>query len=293
VRILELFCGIGGMAAAFGEGAEVAAAYDLDRVGLGVYSANFPTHRTVVRNLDTLPAAELASYRADAWTLSPPCQPYTRRGKGRDLDDPRARSLRNLIGRLAEVRPAGLFVENVPGFATSRAAELLRETLDGCGYEWRETILCPSELGWPNRRRRFYLVAGGLLRAERPSGARPAASTVGECVERRYDDDPELAVPADLQERYPHALDVVDAADPAAVTACFTSAYGRSPVRSGSYLRLADGRLRRFHPREVLALLGFPSSYRWPADLPLANAWRLAGNSLSLPAVRHALGLVD
>ena len=297
MRILELFCGIGGVAAACGDGgrAEIAAAVDVDRVGLAVYAANFPAHRTVARTLDTIGAGELAAFGADAWTLSPPCQPYTRRGRGRDLDDPRSAGLRNLVARFAEVRPAGLLVENVPGFAASRAADLVRETLERRGYRWRETTLCPSELGWPNRRRRWYLVAGvieGVLaERERPAGARPGAASarLSELVDRRYDDHPDLAVPAALAERYRRALDVVAAGDPAAVTACFTSAYGRSPVRSGSYLRLADGRLRRFHPREVLALLGFPTAYRLPPELPTANGWRLAGNSLSLPALRHLL----
>jgi DNA (cytosine-5)-methyltransferase 1/tRNA (cytosine38-C5)-methyltransferase len=59
-------------------------------------------------------------------------------------------------------------------------------------------------------------------------------------------------------------------------------------VRAGSYLR-HGGALRPFHPREVLRLLGFPATHRLPDDLPLANGWRLAGNSLSVPAVREVL----
>ncbi|HXT21923.1 MAG TPA: DNA cytosine methyltransferase, partial [Thermoanaerobaculia bacterium] len=102
------------------------------------------------------------------------------------------------------------------------------------------------------------------------------------------DDPAELHVAHGLLDRYAHAADVVDADDPLAVAATFTSAYGRSPVRAGSYLR-RSGIVRRFSPAEILRLLGFPPTYRLPPDLPLANAWRLLGNSLSVPAVREVL----
>ncbi|HET9769223.1 MAG TPA: DNA cytosine methyltransferase, partial [Thermoanaerobaculia bacterium] len=94
-----------------------------------------------------------------------------------------------------------------------------------------------------------------------------------------------------LLERYAHTVDVVNVDDPRAIAATFTAAYGRSPVRAGSYLR-RDGLLRHFSPVEILRLLGFPPSYRLPPDLPRSNAWRLVGNSLSVPAVREVLTAV-
>ena len=322
-RLLELYCGIGGVAAAVGDLAEVVGAFDVDRVGLGVYRANLP-HPASARTLESVGSDELAALAADLWTLAPPCQPYTRRGRGRDVDDPRAQSLLALLGRIAEVRPPYLFLENVPGFAGSRMHARLCETLDGAGYRVEERLACPSELGVPNRRRRYYLVAAGPdaepLRTAGLPGVEPECAASGAAPPSpdpplaAYLDpvpDPALAVDPDLVRRYRHALDVVDAEDPAAVTACFTSAYGRSPVRSGSYLQpvraeagAATGSgavprrggasevpapLRRFSPAEVLRLLGFPAGFRLPPGLPRANAWRLAGNSLSLPPVRAML----
>lgn len=303
--MLELFAGLGGTAAALGAAAEVVAALDLDRLGLSVYAANLP-HPAAVRNLVGIGAPELARLGADLWTLSPPCQPYTRRGRGRDLDDPRAASLVRLLEALPEVRPPYLFLENVPGFHGSRAHRRLREVLDTAGYAVEEWMLCPTELGWPNRRRRYYLLAArnDAEPLRRPPEPRPPAVPVpplAELVDRSRDGDPELAVPASLLSAYEGALDLVSPDDPAAVTACFTAAYGRSPVRSGSYLVLDDGqatrglappRVRRFHPREVLAILGFPAGFRLPEELPLENGWRLAGNSVSLPAVRFVLEAV-
>jgi len=39
-----------------------------------------------------------------------------------------------------------------------------RAHIDRAGYEVQELALCPSDLGWPNQRLRFYLVAGRGLR---------------------------------------------------------------------------------------------------------------------------------
>jgi site-specific DNA-cytosine methylase len=190
-----------------------------------------------------------------------------------------------VIELLEEFPPVYLALENVPGFAGSRAHRRLRRVLGSGGFEVRESLLCPTELGIPNRRRRFYLVAG--RRPLAPASAAPAAPLK---LRDLLDEAPlpDLRVRPGLVSEYRHALDVVEADEPAAVTACFTSAYGRSPVRSGSYLQTPDG-LRRFSPREILRLLGYPEESVLPADLSLQSAWRLVGNGLSVPVVRRVL----
>lgn len=280
---LELYAGIGGFAAAVPE-ADVRLAVDQSAPALAVYRANHP-HPTRAVNLEGFDLSEVC---ADLWWLSPPCQPYTRRGRGRDLDDPRSRSFVRVVEALAHRRPRWVAVENVPGFRGSRAHALLRQALAGRRVE--ETVLCPSELGVPNRRRRFYLVAGEeplpLSPGPRPSPhlgdyLDPAPAPVS-----RLDGPPPprptpaSTVPPEVLARYRHALHVVG---PDGVTACFTAAYGRSWVRSGSYLRLPEG-IRRFSTREVATLLGFPRAYRLPDE-----AYGLVGNSLSSWAVREVL----
>ena len=105
------------------------------------------------------------------------------------------------------------------------------------------------------------------------------------------DPDPALHLPTAMAEQYASALDVVDASNPHACCSCFTAAYGRSPVRSGSYLVTPAG-LRRFSPREILRLLGFPDSFHLPTGLTRERAWRCLGNSLSVVAVRRVLGAI-
>lgn len=294
-RILELYCGIGGVSAALGPFGRVVGALDLNTRALAVYRANFP-HPTRARNLESISTDELEELDADLWWLSAPCQPFTRRGLRRDAEDPRAKTFLSTIDRIGTLLPPWVGLENVPGFVGSQVHETLLRTLDESGYAVAEHHLCPSDTGLPNRRLRYYLVASrqddlGPLTPPRSSRSRrPLADYLDPEPEPGLDVDPELA------RRYARALHVVDAEDPEAVTSCFTSAYGRSRVKSGSYLAYSNGdgthRLRRFSPREILRLLGFPEDYRLPPDLRRDQAWRLVGNSLSLPPVRRVLATV-
>ena len=168
----------------------------------------------------------------------------------------------------------------------SQAHIELRRVLDGLGYEVEECIFCPTRLGIPNRRERFYLVASRslLVKRELPLAPRvPLREFVKEEQDlSSYRLDPEVA------ERYQHAIDIVDPSSSDAIASCFTSAYGRSPVRSGSYLKTRNG-VRRFSPAEIASLLGFGRGYDLPSTEQVRLAWRLLGNSLSVPAVRWVL----
>ena len=280
-RVLELFAGIGGCRAAV-DAAHVVAAFDTSALAAAAYEA-FWGEPLGVRNLEV---RKLPWPEADLWWASPPCQPYTVRGAQRDLDDPRARSLLVLLERLTASRPWAFAMENVPGFVGSRAHEAVRTTLASLGYDVREVVACPTELGIPMERRRFYLVAcqAPLRPATRPTASwRPLRSYLD------AHPAPETAVDPTLLARFGGAMHVVDADDPVAAVATFTSAYGRSPVYAGSYVR-DNGVLRRLSTSEGLRLLGFPEGRRWPDVIAPMRRWGLVGNSLSVDAVRQVLG---
>jgi DNA (cytosine-5)-methyltransferase 1 len=291
---LELFCGIGGFAAATaGTNARVVAALDQSRVALDVYRLNFPGHAVREKNLEQVTRTELLDVGADLWWLSPPCQPYSVRGRRRDLDDPRARSLVHLLERFATLPaarlPCHLAVENVAGFACSRARELLTTLLVERGYQVRERLLCPTELGVPSRRPRYYLTASrrGLMPLRtQPHPTRPLQLY----LDPQFDADPpaELLLAPQVLANFGAGLRILDPADLAAYTTCFTAGYGKSLMHAGSYLRCGAG-IRRFAPLEVAHLLGFPATFRFPEGVPQRKRWHLLGNSLSVTAVREVL----
>ena len=287
----------------------MALAVDINRSAERLYRANF-SHPYLVAEIESLPASHLQSLEANLWWLSPPCQPYSRRGNQRDLLDPRASSFLRVLRLIDAVRPTAVALENVVGFADSQAFQRLQQLLDNAGYRFQYRCLCPTEMGWPNRRPRFYLLA---IRSEswgaEEAGATSSAAT-GEadgglsgwreqpCYDRAIETfiDPHLAtleqealqLPADIAARHLPGLDRLELPKPDRPAACFASSYGRTLIRSGSYIS-RSGRLRRFAPSEVAALLGLPKTYQLQVGLSRRTLWKLLGNSLSLPAVRYVV----
>ena len=91
-------------------------------------------------------------------------------------------------------------------------------------------------------------------------------------------------------ERFESAMDIVTLDSQRA--ACFGSSYGKSLLRAGSYVQVND-RIRRFTPREVTSLLGFPAYFKVDKVVSRRTAWKLLGNSLSLPAVRYIVSHIE
>jgi site-specific DNA-cytosine methylase len=295
IRALELFCGIGGFAAATaGTKLRVAGAIDQSPAALDVYRLNFPGHDAWQLNLENVTADELAVFGADFWWLSPPCQPYTVRGAGRDIEDPRALSFLKLLKVIAgipeEKLPTHLALENVEGFTRSEMRKRLVDLLSRRGYEIQECMLCPTELGVPMRRPRYYLMASrGRLSPPvvivdmplRPLGDYLDGGDISDIPD-------ELHVGGDVLAKFGKGFRIVDPKDPQAYTTCFTSGYGRSLMHAGSYLQCAGG-VRRFAPEEIARLLHFPEGFRFPGRMTLRKKWHLVGNSLSVAAVRKVL----
>ncbi|RME37993.1 MAG: DNA methyltransferase, partial [Deltaproteobacteria bacterium] len=130
MRAVEFYCGIGGFAAAVrGTPVEVVAAWDQNPLAIETYGLNFPHHSACCRNLEHLKLEELSALNADFWWLSPPCQPFSVRGRRRDLEDARTASFRRLLELLTDLapsrRPVGIGLENVAGFAGSAMHQLL------------------------------------------------------------------------------------------------------------------------------------------------------------------------
>ncbi|MDG2224449.1 MAG: DNA cytosine methyltransferase [Rubripirellula sp.] len=287
LRIVDLFCGIGGVPEAVRqlEELQVVAAIDIDRASNLVYHLNHgiqPECRTL-ESIRELPSADLL------W-LSPPCQPYTRRGLRNAERDPRSEALSHLIRCIEHHPPAALILENVPEFENSQHHRELECVLKRHGHVTSCEVLCPTQWGVPMRRRRFYLRA--VKGPDTIASVVPPSinSALSEHLDESAWDDPSLKVPLITQQRFSAAMDVVTPDDPRATVACFTSAYGGSPVRAGSYLK-CDTRLqlRRFSPREVASLMGYHNHFQWPRDFSSRKRYQLLGNALAVPVTRTLL----
>lgn len=87
-----------------------------------------------------------------------PCQDISVAGAGRGLAGKRSGLFFEVLRLATEIRPAMLFLENVPAIRT-RGAATVCESLANLGYDLRWDVVSAEEIGAPHKRQRWFLVA--------------------------------------------------------------------------------------------------------------------------------------
>ncbi len=312
IRIADLFCGIGGIAeavhrlpdsthedatASVGElrtsHPKVVTAIDIDRSVASLYQH----HHGIVPRCSTIESlqrvAEGSDEELDMWWMSPPCQPYTIRGSQRGALDSRSHALARLIQLIPRELPRLIGIENVPAFEGSQHHRQLKQTLSDADYQFNEYTLCPTDLGIPMRRKRFYLLAKQEGKPFPTISTSKRQRPLAEFINDACWEDNSLKVPPEAVRHYENAMNIIEPGNPDAITACFTSAYGKSPIRSGSYLHSSThNSVRRFSPNEIATLMGFRDDFFSTTNLSQRSQYRLIGNSLAVPVVYELLSVL-
>ncbi|XP_028393906.1 tRNA (cytosine(38)-C(5))-methyltransferase-like isoform X2 [Dendronephthya gigantea] len=164
LRAVEFYSGIGGMHYALkscGVAVNVVAAIDINTIANEVYAHNFPNTVLLNRNIEGIKLEEFKKFDADIFTMSPPCQPFTRQGNKKASDDPRTKSFLHIMKVLRSLPkpPSYILMENVKGFEVSETREEFIRTLRETNYAFQEFLLSPMQFGVPNSRLRYFLIA--------------------------------------------------------------------------------------------------------------------------------------
>ncbi len=153
MKVLDLFCGVGGATLGLQRaGFEVAAGVDVDEATAHAYE-RMTGVPSIVADVGDLRPGGVPGF--DVVWASPPCQPYSGR-KRLGSADPRD-GVGSLMSFVERFRPAGVIVEEVPGFLSSAGAMLKR--LWVLGYTVQHRVLNAAWYGVPQRRRRLIVVA--------------------------------------------------------------------------------------------------------------------------------------
>ncbi|XP_026148197.1 tRNA (cytosine(38)-C(5))-methyltransferase-like isoform X4 [Mastacembelus armatus] len=143
--------------------AQVVAAIDINTTANQVYRHNFPDTPLWNKTIEGISLDDFNKLSFDMILMSPPCQPFTRIGRQGDVQDPRTKSFLYILDLLPRSRlsrlPRFFLLENVKGFETSSARDLMVQTLKDCGYTFEEIMVSPTSVGIPNSRLRYYLLA--------------------------------------------------------------------------------------------------------------------------------------
>jgi len=191
VRIVDLFCGAGGITLGLVEAAHslglapsIKWAVDFEARALAVYSANFPSANAEVADLSkvfqsdpeakklTTTEQEIARAVGDVDILvgGPPCQGHSDLNNFSRRDDPK-NGLYMVMARAAKVlKPKMVLIENVPGVKHDRGSAFARTgaALEKLGYHVSFGVVNMHALGVPQTRRRMVMLASrfGLFDVE-------------------------------------------------------------------------------------------------------------------------------
>ena len=161
VRILDLYCGMGGLSLGFVlglEGAEILG-LDIDRYAVATYNRNLGRFGCRAEVRDVLKWKPSGEY--DIIMGGSPCQPFSlactrKRGK----EHPLYPTFPRFFDIVLELKPKVFLLENVKGLVTRRHRPLLEEQLGRVEpyYNIRYKVLNSAYYGVPQRRERLFVL---------------------------------------------------------------------------------------------------------------------------------------
>jgi DNA (cytosine-5)-methyltransferase 1 len=185
VRLVDLFCGCGGMTIGLHEAArragrkiEIALAIDSDPEVVELYKSNLPKANARAGEVDRIfdghigaeptPADRLISLEVgaapDILVGGPPCQGHSDLNNRTRRRDPK-NALYLLMARAAEIlKPKVVVIENVTGAQWDKdgVVQLTQDALTAAGYRVASRVLDLRMVGAPQRRRRFVMIGSSL-----------------------------------------------------------------------------------------------------------------------------------
>lgn len=322
VSIADVFCGCGGLTLgaieaclAAGLRPTVSLAIDMDAEALAVYARNLGPERTLQANVaglvdfQILGWGEGASFAYDPEPLhrtlraargevdllmaGPPCEGHSNLNNRTRRQDPRNVLYLDAVATAVSIEAKAIVLENVPDIVNDRAGvvETAVSLLQRAGYSTTRGVLAADRLGWPQTRRRFFVVGSrsGVVDLEQVARAlsrRPATVrwAIEDLVDKNWDAlmDSTPALSAENRRRIDYLFDndLYDLPDDLRPHChrdghTYPSVYGRlrwdQPAGTITTGFLTPGRGRFIHPslrrpltpREAARLQGFPDWFNF------------------------------
>ncbi len=165
MRVVDLFCGCGGLSLGFEKaGMEVVAGFDNWQDALTVYRNNFnhPAFRTDLMDVDSS-VEKILPFAPDIIIGGPPCQDFSSAGK-RNENNGRGDLTVCYARIIATIRPQWFVMENVERITKTQKLQDALTIFHEAGYGTSYTVLNAALCGVPQRRKRFVMI--GRLGAE-------------------------------------------------------------------------------------------------------------------------------
>lgn len=159
MRVVDLFCGCGGLSLGFEKaGMEVVAAFDNWEDALMVYRSNF-THPAIKTDLMEVDASvkAISPYCPEMIIGGPPCQDFSSAGK-RNENNGRGDLTIAYAKIVSKIRPQWFVMENVERILKTQKLQDALTIFRAANYGVTYMVLNAALCGVPQRRKRFIMI---------------------------------------------------------------------------------------------------------------------------------------
>ena len=164
--VLDLFCGCGGISKGFDlADYKIIGGIDFNEDATKTFQHNFKDAKVLCTDISTVNNADIVKLypKVDVIVGGPPCQGFSSANRWqKEIDDPRNKLFFEYLRFVRVLSPKVVLIENVRGLLTrdnGYAKERIETLLSEMGYRVNMRILCASDYGVPQDRRRAVIVA--------------------------------------------------------------------------------------------------------------------------------------
>lgn len=282
---VDIFSGIGGFhLAASGLGLNCVFASDVDDEARRAYRHNFGLMPD--GDISLVAAKNIPNH--DLLCAGFPCQPFSIIGKREGFSDGRGTLFFEVIRILKAKRPPAIILENVKQLATHNSGQTINKmitSLEGLGYEVDWKVLNALDFGLPQKRERVIIIGllNGLHAFEWPR-EKIEMKPLESILEKKPDLQHFVSPRIKQRRRSMHKSKYKPSIWHENKAGNISSHPFSCALRAGAsynYL-LVDGE-RRFTPREMLRLQGFPDSFEIVCNN--SQTRKQAGNAVPVPII--------
>lgn len=192
-RILDLFCGAGGLSWGMHKNPhfKTMVALDFDEKAAATFEWNMPETKVVVGDITDAKIKDKIVSLAKATGVNmivggPPCQGYSTKGKKLGLKDPRNFLFREYLNLVKQIQPDLFLIENVKGLLQSANGwfkeEIIQE-IEKLGYSVNVKLLNAVDFGVPQSRERTIFICSKHGSITLPNPTVKVHTTVRDAIE--------------------------------------------------------------------------------------------------------------
>lgn len=183
-RVLDLFCGAGGLSWGMHKNPyfKTTVALDFDEKAAATFKKNMPETEVLVGDITDAAVKEKIVSLAKETGVNmlaggPPCQGYSMKGKKLGLEDPRNFLFREYLDLVKRMQPDVFVIENVKGLLLSAKGwfkDEIVQTIENLGYTVKVDVLNVADFGVPQSRERAIFICSkhGLIPLPKATASR-------------------------------------------------------------------------------------------------------------------------